>query len=51
MVENTIFRHKSTIGAKLKSRNWNNQDAETLLHCHILNKMTSLGMPQSLELT
>ncbi|WP_039454564.1 transposase [Candidatus Jidaibacter acanthamoebae] len=51
IVENTIYRYKSIIGAKLRSRKWDNQDVETLLGCHILNKMTNLGMPQSLKLT
>ncbi|KIE05145.1 hypothetical protein NF27_EY02410, partial [Candidatus Jidaibacter acanthamoeba] len=44
-------RYKSIIGAKLRSRKWDNQDTETLLGCHMLNKMTNLGMPQSVKLT
>ena len=51
MVENTIYRYKSIIGAKLRSRKWDNQDAETLLGCHLLNKMTCLGMPNSVKTT
>ncbi|MBA8667896.1 IS5 family transposase [Holosporaceae bacterium 'Namur'] len=50
IVENTFYRYKSIIGAKLRSRKWDNQDAETLLGCHILNKMTNLGMLQSVKL-
>ena len=51
IIENTIYRYKSIIGAKLRSRKWDNQDAETLLGCHILNKMTNLGMTHSVKLT
>nr|WP_039454485.1 hypothetical protein [Candidatus Jidaibacter acanthamoeba] len=51
IVENTIYRYKSIIGTKLRSRKWDNQDAETLLGCHILNIMTNLHMPQSVKLT
>ncbi|KIE05747.1 hypothetical protein NF27_DA00110 [Candidatus Jidaibacter acanthamoeba] len=41
IVENTIYRYKSIIDTKLKSRKWDNQDAETLLGCHLLNIMTN----------
>ncbi|MBA8667982.1 IS5 family transposase [Holosporaceae bacterium 'Namur'] len=51
IVENTIGRYKSIIGAKLRSRKWDNQDAETLLGCYMLNRMTTLGMPQSVKLS
>ncbi|KIE04207.1 hypothetical protein NF27_JA00030, partial [Candidatus Jidaibacter acanthamoeba] len=50
IVENTIYRYKTIIGAKLKSRKWDNQDAETLLGCYMLNRMTTLGMPKSVKL-
>ena len=51
IIENTIYRYKSIIGTKLRSRKWDNQNIETQLGCHILNKMTNLGMPQSVKLT
>ncbi|AIF81165.1 Transposase, IS4 family protein [endosymbiont of Acanthamoeba sp. UWC8] len=51
IVENAFYRYKSIIGAKLRSRKWDNQDAETLLGCHMLNKMTILGRPQSVKLS
>ncbi|KIE04195.1 hypothetical protein NF27_JC00020 [Candidatus Jidaibacter acanthamoeba] len=51
IVENTIYRYKSIICTKLRSRKWDNQDIETLLGCHTLNKMTNLGMPHSVKLT
>lgn len=44
-VENTFYRLKTIFGRKLKSRNWNNQGAETKLIAHLLNQMTQLGMP------
>lgn len=49
LVENTIYRYKTIIGRKLKSRKWVNQDAETHLGCFMLNKMTMLGMPLSIK--
>lgn len=48
-VENTFYRLKTIFGGKLLSRNWNNQDAETKLICNLLNKMTQLGMPQTVK--
>ncbi|KIE06249.1 hypothetical protein NF27_AS00040 [Candidatus Jidaibacter acanthamoeba] len=42
IVENTICRYKSIIGAKLRSRKWDNQDAETLLGCYMLKKLLIL---------
>jgi len=46
-VENTFYRLKTIFGRKLHSRTLPNQDAESLLSCYLLNKLTNLGMPQS----
>jgi hypothetical protein len=45
--ENTIFRYKTIIGNKLKSRAFLSQKTETAIGVNILNKMTGLGMPCS----
>jgi DDE family transposase len=46
-VEVAMFRYKTIIGNKLKSRKDENQQTEARLGCSILNKMASLGMPIS----
>jgi hypothetical protein len=47
LVENTFYRYKQILGDKLYSRKMENQQVEALIKCHVLNKMTSLGMPVS----
>ena len=47
MVENTVFRYKTIIGRKMRSRTLAGQRVEAWLGCKILNIMTSLGMPES----
>jgi hypothetical protein len=46
-VENTFFRYKSIIGDKLRARHARSQEAEALMACNILNRMTILGRPES----
>ena len=46
-VENTFFRYKSIIGDRLRARHPNSQEAEALIACNILNRMTELGRPES----
>jgi IS5 family transposase len=46
-VENTFFRYKSIIGDRLRARNSESQEAEALIACNILNRMTALGRPVS----
>ncbi len=46
-VENAFFRYKSIIGDQLRSRHPRAQEAEALLGCNILNRMTGLGRPSS----
>lgn len=50
-VENTFYRLKTIFGRKLTFRNPKNQDAESLLICHLLNQMTNLGMPKTIKIT
>ena len=50
-VENTFYRYKTIISRSLKSRLWENQDAETHLGCCLLNQMTKLGMPHSVKVS
>ena len=47
-VETTMFRYKRTFGDKLLSRNFDNQKTENMIKINLLNKFTSLGMPESL---
>ena len=46
-VENTFFRSKSIIGDRLRARHPKSQEAEALIACKILNRMTELGRPES----
>jgi IS5 family transposase len=46
-VENTFFRYKSIIGDRLRARHPKSQEAEALIACTILNRMTELGRPES----
>jgi len=47
LVETHFFRHKTLFGANLRSRLFCNQATEAFAMCAALNKMTSLGMPDS----
>ena len=47
LVENAFFRYKSIIGDRLRARHSKAQDAEALIACNILNRMTELGRPAS----
>ena len=46
-VENVFFRYKSIIGDRLRARHPKSQEAEALMACNILNRMTVLGRPAS----
>ena len=46
-VENTFFRYKSIIADRLRARHPKSQEAEALIACNILNRMTELGRPES----
>ena len=46
-VENAFFRYKSILGDRLRSRTRAAQAVESVLACHVLNRMTELGRPES----
>ena len=45
LAETAMFRLKKILGTTVSARKIENQDIETLIKVNILNKMTSLGMP------
>ncbi len=45
--ETAMFRYKKIIGSELSARTIDRQAVESKIGCAILNKMTSLGMPNS----
>ncbi len=47
IAETTMFRLKTIFGGTLKSRNIDNQAAELLLQCNLLNRMIHLCKPQT----
>ena len=46
-VENAFFRYKSIIGEALRARTSGGQMVESLVACQVLNRITSLGRPES----
>ena len=48
--ENTFYRYKKRFGGRLTARNEVAQRNEVLTACNILNRMTELGMPNSIAL-
>jgi hypothetical protein len=46
-VENTFFKYKSIIGDRIRARHPKSQEAEALMACNILNRMTGPGRPES----
>jgi len=46
-VENVFFRYKAIIGDRLRARHPKSQAIEALIACNILNRMISLGRPES----
>jgi hypothetical protein len=51
LVENAVFRYKSILGQRMRSRSLPSQRVEVSLASKILNTMTSLGMPNSYRVT
>jgi len=47
LAETAMFRIKTLFGNKLKARNFESQAVEAFVRCIVLNRMTSLGMPDS----
>ncbi len=49
-VENTLFRYKTIIGDRLRTRHPESQQREALIACNILNRMAELGRPDSFSI-
>jgi hypothetical protein len=47
LAETAMMRLKTIFSDRLKAREWKRQETELRLRCAALNRMTSLGMPQS----
>jgi len=47
MVENAVFRYKTIMGRRMRSRTFDGQRVEVQLASKILNRTTRLGMPES----
>jgi hypothetical protein len=49
LVENAVFRYKTILGHRMRSRSLGSQRVEVKLACRILNRMARLGMPDSVK--
>ncbi len=49
IAENTMFRFKQVFGGRLWARRYATQPTEALVKCSILNRMTQLGMPETVR--
>lgn len=47
LAETGIYRFKQLLGGTLDARNFETQSAEAFIKCNAMNRMTSLGMPES----
>ena len=47
LAETAMMRLKTIFSDRLKAREWRRQEAELRVRCAAMNRMTSLGMPQS----
>jgi len=50
IAENTMFRFKQLFGGRLWARRYATQCTEALVKCAVLNRMTQLGMPETLRI-
>jgi len=50
LAENAVFRFKSIFGARFRASRFDNQRVEGWIKCMVLNRMVSLGMPESEQL-
>ena len=51
LVENAVFRYKSILGQRMRTRSLSGQQVEVSLACKILNTMTRLGRTDSVRVT
>jgi hypothetical protein len=49
IAENTMFRFKRLFGGQLWARGLATQRVEALVECAVLNRMTQLGMPETMR--
>ena len=49
VAENTMFRCKQLFGGQLRARNLDGQRTEARIKCSVLNRMTQLGMPETVR--
>jgi hypothetical protein len=47
LAETAMMRFKTIFSDRLKAREWSRQETELRVRCAAMNRMTSLGMPQS----
>lgn len=47
LAETAMFRHKTIFGERLSARSFEGQSAQLLVRCAAMNRMTSLGMPDT----
>ena len=50
IAENTMFWFKQLFGGRLWARRYATQHTEALVKCAVLNRMTQLGMPETLRI-
>ena len=51
LAENAMFRFKTVFGGKLCARIFENQQVEAAIKCAVLNRMTGLGMPETVRMS
>ncbi len=50
LAENAVSRFKKIFGPGFSARRFDNQRAEAITKCLVLNRMTGLGMPQTVRI-
>lgn len=50
LAETAMFRFKTLFGNALSNRLFEHQTTEAFIKCHVMNKMTQLGMPDSVPI-
>ena len=48
--ENGMYRYKRIIGDRLRAIHCEAQKREALIAVHVINRMTALGMPESVKI-
>ena len=48
--ENGMYRYKRIIGDRLRAQHCETQKREALIAVHVINRMTALGMPESVKI-